>query len=484
VHADLLIIVAILAFFTAVLWFVASPYRARLRANWILLAASFALHLAPQRAHWLEDIALALAELVAVRLVALVVFRLILHRAGWPVILTDVAIVGGYALVLISFLVHVGVNVSGLLATSALLAGILGLAMQEVLGNLVGGVAIHADGEIQEGVWIKSEHGAGCVTHVRLRHTSIKTADNNTVVIPNSALTKAPVTIISGLQRLPVRFRLSAQHRPTTIIRVVEEALASSALPNIAKEPAPRCCISEFESQHIEYLVHVWATSPGHEHETASAVLNRIYFALERAGAPVASVPTSLEVTRGRVERYGRSPDDAIDLLRAIPLWSSLTETEIQTMAGRLKWIVFGPGEPIVRQSEAGSSMFILLRGRVAVSLDAAGRREQVAMLEPGGFFGEMSLMTGERRSATVTAIDEVECLELQKDDVADLLRQRPELARDISLVLETRQRELGELRAKSEMSAQPARGPDLMTRIQQFFGIERKAAGVTGPPS
>src|SRR5271165_505976 len=176
--------VAILAVLSGALWLFAPVYRARLRPNWLLLGASMALGFLPREPHWVSDLAVALSEVVAVHVVAILIFRVVLHRTGWPVILTDVAIVGGYAVVLLNLLVHVGVNVSGVIATSALLAGIVGLALQEVLGNLIGGVAVHADGAIREGVWIRTEHGVGRVTNVRLRHTSIETADNNIVIIP------------------------------------------------------------------------------------------------------------------------------------------------------------------------------------------------------------------------------------------------------------------------------------------------------------
>ena len=82
--------------------------------------------------------------------------------------------------------------------------------------------------------------------------------------------------------------------------------------------------------------------------------------------------------------------------------------------------------------------------GSVTVSLrDAQGRSEQVATLETGGLFGEMFLMPKEKRCVTVTALDEVECAELHKEDAAEIPRARPELAREISAILEQRQEEL-----------------------------------------
>jgi len=483
-HTQLTAMIAILAALSGALWLLAPVYRARLRPNWLLLSASIALGFIPQQPHWVEDLALALAEVVAVRVVAILIFRVVLHRAGWPIILTDVAIVGGYGVVLLSLLVHVGVNVSGLLATSALLAGIVGLALQEVLGNLIGGVAIHADGAIREGVWIRTEHGIGRVTNVRLRHTSIETADNNIVIIPNSSLTKVPVTILSHRQRVKVRLRLSAAHRPTRVVRLVEEAL-SSPLAEVVSEPAPQCFVADIQTQHIEYIVHAWVTSPGLEEAPISRVLERLYFALARAGIPVASVPNSIELRAAEVEAGERPGPSAVEVIRRVPIWSSLTEKEASILAARLKYAVHGPGEPIVQQGDEGSSMFVLQRGSVTVSLrDAQGRSEQVATLETGGFFGEMSLMTGEKRSATVTAVDEVECAELHKDDVADILRARPELAREISAILEQRQVELASVREKLENLPPAVKPQDLLSRIQRYFSIDRSVVGAARPPS
>jgi CRP-like cAMP-binding protein len=290
------------------------------------------------------------------------------------------------------------------------------------------------------------------------------------------------LTIVADVQRVSVRFSMSATHRPATVMRVVEEALQSSSLPDIARQPPPCCCISAFETQHIEYLVFMWVTAPGREPETVSAAFKRIYYALERAGAPVASVPTGLEISRAIKGTPARTPEEAVDMIRKIPIWSTLTENEMQTLAARLRCVVFGPGEPIVKEGETGASMFVLLRGRVTVTIGTSRGQEQIAMLDAGGFFGEMSLMTGERRSATVTAFDEVECVELHKDDVADLLQQRPELAHDISSVLENRQRELTSARAKFENAVQGPRSGALIARIQQFFGIDRKSAGAIAP--
>lgn len=121
--------------------------------------------------------------------------------------------------------------------------------------------------------------------------------------------------------------------------------------------------------------------------------------------------------------------------------------------------------------------MFLVLRGSVTVTLShESGRSEEVATLGPGSFFGEMSLLTGENRSPSVTAAGEVECGELDKETVAELFLYRPELLREISSILEHRQTELECVRVTLQKNAEPSRRPDLRTRMQQFFGLGKIA--------
>ena len=465
-----------LAAIAGLLWGLAGQYRSRLRYSVLLLAACFVLLALPQRQPWMHEAALALAQLVALHVLSILLFRILFHRFGLPVIVSDIVVIAGYVVVVLNLLARLGVNVSGLIATSAVLAAVLGLALQELLVNVIGGLALHADGAIHQGVWIKSEHGTGKVRNVRLRHTVIETADNNVVLIPNHALMKVAVTIISDCQRHLVRFRIGAGYRPTAVIRIVEKALRSSVIKGIATDPKPECVVFEAHVQHIEYGIYAWVTTPGHSDAPLSRVLSRVYFAMERAGVPLASVPTELHLKRAKAAEDRETM--AIAALRQVPMWRTLTHEELQILGARLKRLHYAPGETIVHQGDSGASMFVILGGSVSVTLGGkSGHVEELATLEPGSFFGEMSLMTGVKRTASVIALDDVECGELQKHDVADILMRRPELAQQISDLLEKRQTALESLREKLQNKPETESKPDLLALIQQFFGIS-KATG------
>lgn len=454
-----------------------SEARSRMKYTALLLCASLLFAWLPGRTPWMDQAAIALAELAALHLFTILIFRVALRRFELPVIVSDFVVIAGYAVVLLTLLAKLGVNVPGLIATSAVLAAIIGLSFQDLLSNLIGGLSIQADGAIRAGQWIKCEHGMGRVLRVRLRCTSIETLDGDVVLIPNHVLTKGAVTIFGSPRRILARFRLGPQHRPTHIIKVVERALGSSPIDGIHAESQPHCFVMEHQTQHIEYGVHVWITGATAYEEAMSRVLNRIYFALRRADAPVASIASAVEVHNaapGRDQRDGFEIASAA--LKKSPLWRSLTDDEVKMIAHRLKRSWFGPGEAIVKQGEAGNSMFVILHGSVNVILSVdGGAAQQIATLESGSFFGEMSLLTGDKRSASVVAIENVECGELDKEHVQDILLGRPELAREISETLEDRQTALASAREKIQDNTNVDKRVDLLSRIQQFFGIARK---------
>ena len=85
---------------------------------------------------------------------------------------------------------------------------------------------------------------------------------------------------------------------------------------------------------------------------------------------------------------------------------------------------IFAAGEAIVRQGDAGNSMFVVLSGRVRVVLEPSG--QEVAVIEAGGFFGEMSMLTGDPRTATVRAIDDVQALEIPAERFREVALARP----------------------------------------------------------
>ncbi len=463
-------------------WWTCPAERRRLLAGWIFALAAgifaFAFYNAGQT--WLALTAEAFAQLAIVQILSIGIFRLALGRWKIPLILPEILLLIAYLWVIFHLLSRIGVNVTGLIATSAVITAVIGLSMQEMLLSVVGGIVLQMEGKIGHGEYIRTAHGSGFVREVRIRYTSIETPDNDIILIPNNLLNKAEVTIVALKHRRLVRFTLDYGYSPSTIIEIVNEALAASPIPEVTDDPKPKCVLLSYHPQFVRYGVLAYLTNRGFEYVGVSEILSRVHFALGRAGIPLTSIanlvnlrrsPSPAETAAAEAERLFR-----LDTLRRNDVFGVLSEGELHHLAERMKRLTYGPGEVVVRQGEEADSLYVVNNGRLKVMLrgEEDRRNEEVAVLEPGAVFGEMSLLLGGKRTASVVAIGQVECDRLDKEVFAEVVHNRPGVLDQICAVLADRYRGLAE--ARERLSAATSAEPnDFLTLIQSFFGIGKK---------
>jgi len=453
--------------------------RSRLRAALGMLAlwaASWIASLLPPA--WrpgdatMEAVAIALIELAAIQIAVVLIFDLLLRRVRITKLASESLIVAAYVGVVFNLFYKVGVNVTGVFATSAVAAAVAGFALQDMLSNIAGGIALELEGGIKAGDFIHCGPRAGWVKHVRLRHTAIMSPNGETIILPNNELTRFPVTICSHAERRVIPFTAPYARDPHELIAAVEFALRSSPIPGIAREPAPSCVARNMAPGHIEYAAVVWLSKPGHDIGETSAVLTRIYFALRRAGIPATEISTVIEMkSESKAALASMSP---VDVLRRTPILRLLSDPDLTELASHLRPLSFAQGEYIIREGDQGESMYFIVEGRVGISFRSNGAERQVAVMEPGEFFGEASLLTGEFRSANGVALSKVDCYRLDKTGLEGFMRRLPELAEDMSVVMAHRQLELDSIREKLDretaLRREAERQTQLLTRIRRFF--------------
>ncbi|HZL57026.1 MAG TPA: mechanosensitive ion channel family protein, partial [Bryobacteraceae bacterium] len=416
--------------------------RGRLRAAWGLLTlwgAVWTLTLLP--AGWrpsgtvISATAVAFLEVAAIQIAVILVFDILLHRIHIPKFASEMLILGGYAAVLLSMLYKLGVNVTGIFATSAVAAAVVGFALQDMLSNIAGGIALELEGGIKPGDFIHCGEWSGWVQHVRLRHTAITSPDGDLVILPNSQLMRMAVSICSPAQRRFIPFAMPYSLDPHDLIETVEFALRASPIPGIAADPAPRCIVKEMMPGHIAYAAVVWLARPGYDVQEISAVLTRIYFALHRAGIPAAEISTLIEVKSEA--KAGLASVNPVDVLRRTPILRLLADPDLFELASYLRRLSFAAGEHVLTEGEAGDSMYFIVEGRVGISFRSSdGTERQVSVMEVGDFFGEASLLTGEARTASAVALSRVDCYKLDKTGLQGFIMRLPELAEDMSVVM------------------------------------------------
>ena len=429
--------------------------------------------------------ALGCELLAAVGLAQVALFAVALPRVGVvvPRILVDIATGVASVIVFIAIGKRAGWSVAGLITTSAVLTAVIGFSLQDTLGNLMGGLALQADSSIKVGDWITLGGGpAGRVSEIRWRYTAIETRAWETVVIPNSVLMKSQVTVLGRRQGEPLQLRRSLdlfvdfRTAPTEVAAAVVRELAADPVAHMATSPAPQVLFAGVRDSYAVYNVRYWLTELALDDVVDSAVRIRAYFALRRAGIPMSIPAQALFITAETEDRRARKLDDEqarrLAALAQVDLFAPLGAAERATLAAALKPEPFAAGETVTHEGQAGEGLYLITAGTAVVQLGRGARAREVARLGPGQFFGEMSLMTGEARSATVVAATDLDCYRIDKAEFQALVIARPEIAEQIAEVLTARREELETARGARAATSRADVKADLADRIRGFFGL------------
>lgn len=457
-----------------------------LLASWLGLAAAAYLQLLfPTVARILLqgfEIAMGLA---LVRLWAMASFRLLLPslRLNPPRIMEDIVAAVGYIAWGLAQLRYAGLDLSQIVTTSAVITAVIAFSLQDTLGNLLGGLALQLDHSFEIGDWVKADDVIGRVSDITWRATRIETRNGETVVVPNSVLMKSKFSVLGREQgegriwRRWIWFEVSIDTLPGEVLSIVNHAMSETNIANVASEPAPNCILMGFEQGVARYALRYWLSDLQPDDPTDSAVRAHLDAALRRhnihLAAPRRDVLMTKETGKYQDARQKRELGERQTMLHQVDLFSHLTDDELAHLAERLQYSPFVAGDTITRQGAIAHWLYILTKGEAEVWLEQGGQSRLLGRLGAGNFFGEMGLMTGSPRSATVIAKSDVECYRLDKESFQSILLSRQELATLISHTLEKR---LAERNAQPQAelggrSATPHHS-ELLDRIRSFFGI------------
>ncbi len=430
------------------------------------------------------DVASVLVGLVLVRLAVVFVFRVALPalRLEPSRIVEDIVTAALFAGWVIVWLRLSGMDLASLVTTSAIITAVIAFSMQQTLGNVLGGVVLQLDRTIREGDWVKVDDVSGRVVEISWRHTAIETRNGETVVVPNGWMMANRFTVIgtradpNGPWRRWIRLSVDLAAAPAEVCAVLEEAVRNAEIENVVAQPAPSAVLLEMGPRHGAYALRYWMRERGPDDATDSRVRVHLLAALERHGMRL-GVPYQEELAlhdtpaRHDALRAGEL-ERRVAALARVDLFAHLTAEERSALAEHLVHAPFVAGDVMTRQGAVAHWLYLVVAGEADVWYESPQGRTRVASLGAGDVFGEMGLMTGEPRRATVTARTDVECYRLDKPGFAAILRGRPDIAEAISKVLSTREVELRGRRAAGAALAAVAPHGDMLERIRRFFGL------------
>ncbi|MBN2345885.1 MAG: mechanosensitive ion channel [Candidatus Aminicenantes bacterium] len=409
---------------------------------------------------------------LAVRALAYFVFDfLVLKKQGvrYPKLIKDLVVfllfVVGILLIVRYYLRQ---DLTVLLASSAVLTVVIGFALQDVLGNFFSGIILNFEDSFKIGDWVRIGEREGRVEQFGWRSFKMRTIDQELVVIPNQSASKAEVMIYgSGGRPLAVSVQVGASYQdsPDRVEAAITEALAS--IVEIRRDPPVEVQLVDFADFSLNYRIKFWIDDFSRHRLVASNARRLIWYAFKRQGI---EIPYPKRDVYMKQERSGEIARETLGAaLKGNDVLAAIEDRDFRDLLAAAETKVFGAGETILREGEEGDFFYHIFSG--AVKVLKGGR--VIVRLGPGAFFGEISLVTGEKTNATVVAENESVILAISSARFKQVVDMNEKMAMKLAEVITRRQEEMQAFSEKNQAAAPSAAYKDagnLLKRIMKYF--------------
>ena len=369
------------------------------------------------------------------------------------------------------------VNLAGLITTSAVLTAVIGLAAQNTLGNLFAGLSLQMERPYSIGEWLRYGDHVGRVVGIGWKSTRLVTFENEMIYVPNMDIAKSVfVNYSRPTKKIWMVIKLGVEYgaAPNAVRKVLASVLDQE--PMVIKEPRPTIRVEDYGDFAITYRIRFMHEDYGNTPTLRGAIMNNVWYALKRNGIripfPIRDVHHLHIERRHEQEVLAQERASAMSEIDSVPIFAPLPHDARGMLAQRVEIVRYGDGEEVVRQGDAGDSMYILHSGAGEVYVKKPGTAEvKVAELAPPAFFGEMSMLTGEPRSATVKVAGDSTLFRINKGLFSEILTADTSVSEKLAEALATRQAETAAALGKME-KGRSDQISNLTRRIKSFFGI------------
>jgi small-conductance mechanosensitive channel/CRP-like cAMP-binding protein len=382
-------------------------------------------------------------------------------------------------LFVLSFGYHAERELKGVVVGSGVIALVIGFAGQNFLSGIIAGISIQVNRPYKVGDWLKVGETYGEVREINWRSTRLCTNDNIYLDIPNNEMVQHTITNLTYPNRTHfMRLQINAEYGAAP--NRVKDALLRATIqaPGVEKDPPPQIYVSEYGESAIVYQIKFAMTTHSGYYEARDAIYTNAWYEFRRRKITFPFPQRTLHLERKVGPPVDEGHEEALSILRGEALFQCLSETQLDHLVKQARLNHFGRGERVIEEGADGDSMFILLRGAAKVSVSKNGSTIPVATLSSGDCFGEMSLLTGEKRSATVKADGDCYVMEIGKEVMGAVIRDSPECLRQLSELLAARKMETEGIvkDAQASSAEQAAKQREytatFLNRLKTFFAL------------
>lgn len=421
------------------------------RVVWPLAAASFLAaaaygwrHLAPAAGTFLEawapPIAALLLLLAVLQGIDTVLNDVVCPRFGvvMPVLVRNLIIGSVYALIAVVAAMKVlHLDLSSFLATSAVASLVLGLALQDTLGNLFAGISLALEGGFRPGDWVRVNDVVGQVREINWRAIQLVTTEHELVNLPNSVVSRGMLVNQSrptSEECEVIHVAAAYRENPTRVTAALRSA--ADHVENVLDDPPPEAFVEGFGESAVRYALRFWVPNQNCARLARSTILRNVWFQFRRQGIHI-PIP-SRELVRDETEPV--LPAETVrQALDATPFFAGASDEQRRHLVDTASVRPYAAGEHIFHEGEPADRFFVVLDGEVELATVVDGDARPIGTVRSGDFFGEMALIQERPRLLQARALENTELLEIPSPTFRDLLVGSPTLAEAVSAVVADR---------------------------------------------
>ena len=399
---------------------------------------------------------------VAVGLIRLVV--VLENRPRETQIISDLLAAAVYiatALAVVNFVF--AVPIGGLVATSGVVAIVLGLALQSTLSDVFSGIAIGLEHAYRPGDLLWVEGGVeGQVLQIDWRSTQIATAHNTIAIVPNSIMAKSRLENRSEptpIRSVTVSVTTGAGIDPRRPLSLLDAAVKACRLP--LSQPAPSIQCVGLQGDGIVYEIYFSVRNTTDIAPARTEMLSHVHRYLRYGGValgvPGVATPPTVPVPT------------MTELLRQSDMFGGLASDEQELFVGHFTACSFEVGDMLLKEGQEPEALFLLASGTAEVTTGTGAGKRMLSFVTPGDSVGMVALIMGGPSRVTATALTALEAYRLNKADLAELLRSHPALASNLE-VLARRGLAWLQCEASAHMDSQIEQPEMFLSRVKQFL--------------
>ena len=343
--------------------------------------------------------------------------------------------------------------ITSILVSTGVIATIIGFAMKDFLADIVNGISLSIERPYNIGDWIELENGTylGKVVDIKWRTTRLISRNESMIVVPNNRCGNMIIHNFSKPNKIYSQNYLISINSilPPNLVQK-QLTLGLQNVKNIIEDPAPRAYLADGASEPFKYNIRVWWKNYEYSYFGRDNLFKNVTKSLNKVGISQTAINWQVS-KRGMMDEIEIKNVTTYDQVQKIDIFEKFDESEINLLLSNSHTKNYEPNQNIVEQGDEGSSLFIILSGNARVLLNRDDKDIKLGLLSPGDTFGEFSLLTGDKRSATVKAINHLECIEISKGALKIIIDRNSELINELASVMAERQKSNQELSKKHE---------------------------------